>query len=244
MEDYCLSFFGGRNPACCAVMFFTCSTKERRLQNKREKAHATRRSCKYARACQHPVRARSTVRGAIVVIMLAGGLQGKHRAVTAKHLAGAPTPSAPDQLRDRSESQQRPVREGHGDFRSVGRELGDEERGDPGSCWRMVVAEKSGAGAAPRDSSTCLLWCAVALGALVRGCPLANVRGVRARSWSQTAYPARTKVFDFAGLFQPRGFCPVLSCPHPTEGRLARLIFQLCSRSGSSVKFRISSLQT
>jgi len=27
----------------------------------------------------------------------------------------------------------------------------------------------------PRDSKTCILWCAISLGALVRGCPLADV---------------------------------------------------------------------
>ena len=31
--------------------------------------------------------------------------------------------------------------------------------------------------ALPRTTSTCLMWCAIALGALVRGCPLTNVGG-------------------------------------------------------------------
>jgi len=31
----------------------------------------------------------------------------------------------------------------------------------------------------PRTTSTCLLWCAIALGALVRGCPLTHVGCLR-----------------------------------------------------------------
>ena len=41
-------------------------------------------------------------------------------------------------------------------------------------CWHGAEATKDG-GARPRNASTCLLWCAIALGALVRGCPLTNV---------------------------------------------------------------------
>jgi len=118
------------------------------------------------------------VRGAIVGIMLEGGSPGKDRAVAAERHTRAPAPSAPDQFRDSSVGRQRHVGEGHCDFRSTGGEFGEREREDPGSCWRMVVAAESGAGVTPRDASTCILWCAVALGALARGCPLANVRGV------------------------------------------------------------------
>ncbi len=39
--------------------------------------------------------------------------------------------------------------------------------------WSEAVA--TGERALPRNASTCLLWCAIALGALVRGCPLSHV---------------------------------------------------------------------
>ena len=41
-------------------------------------------------------------------------------------------------------------------------------------CWHGAEAAEDG-GTRPRNASTCLLWCAIALGALVRGCPLTNV---------------------------------------------------------------------
>lgn len=47
------------------------------------------------------------------------------------------------------------------------------DRPRPQRCWRE--AELAGDGARPCDASTCLLWCAIALGALVRGCPLKDV---------------------------------------------------------------------
>lgn len=40
--------------------------------------------------------------------------------------------------------------------------------------WRAVLP--GGDRTLPSDASTCILWCAIALGALVRGCPLAIVR--------------------------------------------------------------------
>ncbi|CAB1105102.1 unnamed protein product [Ectocarpus sp. CCAP 1310/34] len=42
------------------------------------------------------------------------------------------------------------------------------------ACWRNAVTTEDAA--LPRDASTCILWCAIALGALVRGYPLAHVQ--------------------------------------------------------------------
>ena len=44
-----------------------------------------------------------------------------------------------------------------------------------GSLRNNALVAESGNPRLPRDSSTCMLWCAVALGALVRGYPLAQV---------------------------------------------------------------------
>ncbi|CBN75199.1 hypothetical protein Esi_0072_0052 [Ectocarpus siliculosus] len=43
------------------------------------------------------------------------------------------------------------------------------------ACWRKAVTTEDAA--LPRDASTCILWCAIALGALVRGYPLPHVGG-------------------------------------------------------------------
>lgn len=42
-------------------------------------------------------------------------------------------------------------------------------------CWGDAVTVAVGGRNLPSDASTCLLWCAVALGALVRGSPLTTV---------------------------------------------------------------------
>lgn len=53
--------------------------------------------------------------------------------------------------------------------------LGDKQQ-QTGGCWSAAVT--AGSAALPRDASTCILWCAIALGALVRGRPLSQVGGV------------------------------------------------------------------
>ena len=104
----------------------------------------------------------STVREAMVSIMLADGLPqyGHH------HDGMAPSPF-----------QRSPWHE----QRLVGEVLYDTEQStDCGmnageGCWNNTPAAESGTRILPRDSSTCLLWSAVALGALVRGCPFSQV---------------------------------------------------------------------
>lgn len=54
----------------------------------------------------------------------------------------------------------------------------------PEGCWSKAVP--AGDGQLLPGSSTCLLWCAVALGALVRGCPLTNVGRLVATSTMRT----------------------------------------------------------
>lgn len=46
---------------------------------------------------------------------------------------------------------------------------------DGRSCWSDALVGEGGTPRLPRDSSTCILWCAIALGALVRGHPMAQV---------------------------------------------------------------------
>lgn len=52
-----------------------------------------------------------------------------------------------------------------------------ENADEPKRCWRGAGPAEDD-GTLPRDASTCLLWSAVALGALVRGCPLKNVSAI------------------------------------------------------------------
>lgn len=87
--------------------------------------------------------------------MLADGSPLQHRPVTAEHQPGASPMN-------------------HYDIRSTGGGFADDQL--DGSFSSMAVAAENAKAAPPRDSSTCALWCSVALGALVRGCPLAHVR--------------------------------------------------------------------
>ena len=48
--------------------------------------------------------------------------------------------------------------------------------------WNMDVAAPDAT--LPRTTSTCLMWCAIALGALVRGIPLTHVGGLSAETHS------------------------------------------------------------
>lgn len=103
-----------------------------------------------------PPPACSTVRGAIVGVMLTSA-SPQHQ-----HHPGAPLPSRPR-------------------LGFVGGDDGDTGEGSSGtggSRWSNALAAKSGPVALPRDSPTCVLWCAIALGALVRGFPLDHVGAV------------------------------------------------------------------
>ena len=58
---------------------------------------------------------------------------------------------------------------------------------------RWSKAAHAGSATLPRTTSTCLLWCAIALGALVRGSPLTHVGG----------HPAETDCERFCGVENP-----------------------------------------
>ena len=92
--------------------------------------------------------------------MLAGGASPQH-----EYHTGAP--SAPHVLPGLVEE------DAGGYVRQAVGESSDEI-GD--SAWSSALAAENGPGAMPRDPSTCALWCAIALGALVRGYPLGQVR--------------------------------------------------------------------
>ena len=53
--------------------------------------------------------------------------------------------------------------------------VGESSNAIGSSGWSNALAAEHGSGALPRDPSTCVLWCAIALGALVRGIPLDHV---------------------------------------------------------------------
>ena len=90
-------------------------------------------------------RVHSTVRGAMVGVMLAG--------VT------SPSRSSPGLVEE----------EDAGRFGESSHDVG-------GIAWRISLATESGpSGALPRDPATCVLWCTIALGALVRGTPMDHV---------------------------------------------------------------------
>ena len=95
----------------------------------------------------------------MVGVMLAGG-------VSKKHQCNPGAPSAPRVL---------PGIVGEGAGGGVRQAVGEssDEIGD--SAWSSALAAENGPGALPRDPSTCALWCAIALGALVRGFPLDHV---------------------------------------------------------------------
>lgn len=98
----------------------------------------------------------SAVRGAMVGVMLAGASLHHHR-----H-PGAPAPSY---------SAPRLVGEGNG---GVQQAVGESKNASDGG-WGTALAAEAGPAKMPRDASTCILWCSIALGALVRGCPVDHV---------------------------------------------------------------------
>lgn len=104
----------------------------------------------------------SIVRDAMVSIMLAGG------SPQYRNHSGASSPFQPSPLHEQG---------------LVGEDSDDTRQGVFGEmsakvdegCWSNALAADRGSQILPRDSSTCILWCAVALGALVRGRPVAQV---------------------------------------------------------------------
>eukprot|EP00903_Cladosiphon_okamuranus_P006027 g5945.t1 len=118
----------------------------------------------------------STIRKAMVCIMVAVGTHYSERppAVTAVTTAATSATVAPahgDEIEHIGRSRA-----------TAGAEEGDgvreaQARGAPTEgCWgEAIVTAMAGGKQLPSDASTCLLWCAIALGALVRGCPLATV---------------------------------------------------------------------
>lgn len=64
-----------------------------------------------------------------------------------------------------------------------------------GECWSATV---TAGGPLPRDSSTCILWCAISLGGLVSGRPLSYV-GVEVRCVCRL-FPNKMLTFTFPAL--------------------------------------------
>ena len=125
------------------------------------------------RSCQSfpTARTHSTVRGAMVGVMLAGASMQNQCHPRAR----APLLSHPSSGLVEKDA-------GSGIRQAVGESNDDVG----GSDWsNALAAEKGPSGALPRDPATCVLWCAIALGALVRGIPLDHV-GVAPRMSSLT----------------------------------------------------------
>ncbi|CAM9198085.1 unnamed protein product, partial [Hapterophycus canaliculatus] len=96
----------------------------------------------------------STVRSAMVSVMRAS-VPGRRRAAPRSPSArGAPGDN----------------RLSGGDSPKAPGSRGDEKEG----CWKEAFMARGAE--LPYNSSTCVLWCAIALGALVRGCPFAHVQ--------------------------------------------------------------------
>ena len=108
------------------------------------------------RSCLLP-RAYSIVRGAMVSVLLAGAsLQHHHHPRTP-----LPSPSSPGLVEE--------------DIGGVRHAVDGSSDATDDSAWSSALGAESGSGVLPRDPSTCVLWCAIALGALVRGVPLDHV---------------------------------------------------------------------
>eukprot|EP00903_Cladosiphon_okamuranus_P008652 g8295.t1 len=105
---------------------------------------------------------RSTVRDAMVRIMLAGESTQHPHHCHHHDKVGAPFQSSPIRCRER-------VREGKDARHSA---FGEMSTNVEVAYQSNALAAELGTGVLPRDSSTCMMWCAVALGALVRGHPL------------------------------------------------------------------------
>eukprot|EP00752_Nemacystus_decipiens_P002826 g2634.t1 len=131
----------------------------------------------------------STVRGAMVSIMLAGAAiqhhQEYHRGLH------SPSQSSPGLVGDDSGAVRRQV-------------VGESSDAVVDSAWSSALAAADGPAALPRDPSTCALWCAIALGALVRGYPLGQAK-------SYQYYKIASSIVDaLPPLETPRGFRELL----------------------------------
>ena len=140
----------------------------------------------------------------MVRIMLAGRStqypRHHHRGGASSPFWASPTGS---QGQSRAAGEQRLVSEDFGGARQTS--FG--EIGTSGSCWNNVLAAEGGVDTIPRDSSTCILWCAVALGALVRGHPLARVgafaRAISPASFTPTNHTSKHRANYLRGLHPP-----------------------------------------
>ena len=115
---------------------------------------------------------RSTICDAMVRIMAAGRSPGNSRY---PHHTGEPSSIQPSPIRWQSQQA-----DGHGlltedagDSRQIA--FGEFSANVDDASWSSALAAEPGPRVIPLDSSTCMLWCAIALGALVRGQPLAHV---------------------------------------------------------------------
>ncbi|CAM9613649.1 unnamed protein product [Ectocarpus sp. 12 AP-2014] len=97
----------------------------------------------------------SIVRGAMVSVMRANNVLNQQGATTP---ARPPPAAARGWLVEEDDTEEAPVSS-----------VRTEE-----ACWRNAVTTEDAT--LPRDASTCILWCAIALGALVRGYPLPQVQ--------------------------------------------------------------------
>lgn len=108
----------------------------------------------------------------MVRIMLAGeSPQQRHN----HHHSGKPLPFQPSPIRCQGSEADRLGLVGEDSDDSRQGAFGEISTNVDGSCWSNALAAESGAQMLPRDSSTCILWCVVSLGALARGHPLAQV---------------------------------------------------------------------
>lgn len=115
----------------------------------------------------------STVRDAMVRIMLT---DESPECPSRHHHREAPSPFQPSPTccQGKEDNKHRGlVGEGYDDTRQPA--FGERSTNVDESWWSSALVDARGAQALPRDSSTCTLWCAVALGALVRGHPLSQV---------------------------------------------------------------------
>ena len=72
---------------------------------------------------------------------------------------------------------------GSGGASSSGSSSSSSDRWGGEGCWGETMAARNEP--PPRDAATCIMWCAIALGALVRGCPLSLV-GIAATASSSS----------------------------------------------------------
>lgn len=122
---------------------------------------------------------RSTIRGAMVNIMLAGG-SPQH---SLHHHSARPLLFQPSSTWCE-----------HGFVDTTQDCFGDISAKKEASDWSDAPpAAGGGTPRLPRDSSTCILWCAIALGALVRGHPIPQVGAFLSSRVSRPAPPLPCK---------------------------------------------------